>query len=183
MRRILVERSRRKRAEKRDGKFHRVDLDDVDLPSVPGGAPDADLLALDEALTRFAAPTGRQGEVGQRCRVAVVPPRGGSSDQPPARFAKQVEPWCGVPGTLRKAVDPAVTLVANSRRRSIGRSLGKIGLPVRHYPGLPAPWPNSPPVSLLGLGLLGTICRQGGGWRAFRPREGPFVANANHHVL
>ena len=55
MRRILVEKSRRKRAEKRGGEFRRVDLDDVDLPSVPGGVPAADLLALDEALTRFAA--------------------------------------------------------------------------------------------------------------------------------
>ena len=54
MRRILVEKSRRKRAEKRGGEFRRVDLDDVDLPSVPGGVPAADLLALDEALTRFA---------------------------------------------------------------------------------------------------------------------------------
>src|SRR5205809_5582054 len=37
MRRILVERSRRKRAEKRGGELRRVDLDDVDLPSAPGG--------------------------------------------------------------------------------------------------------------------------------------------------
>src|SRR5438309_1491154 len=55
MRRILVEKSRRKRAEKRGGEFRRVDLDDLDLPAVPGGVPAADLLALDEALTRFAA--------------------------------------------------------------------------------------------------------------------------------
>jgi RNA polymerase sigma factor (TIGR02999 family) len=55
MRRILVERSRRKRAEKRGGEFRRVDLDDLDLPAVPGGVPVADLVALDEALCRFAA--------------------------------------------------------------------------------------------------------------------------------
>src|SRR5689334_11859527 len=55
MRRILVERSRRKRAEKRGGEFRRVALDAVDLPGVPGGTPVDDLLALDEALTRFAA--------------------------------------------------------------------------------------------------------------------------------
>ena len=54
MRRILVEKSRRQRAEKRGGESRRVDLDDVDLPSVPGGVPAADLLSLDEALTRFA---------------------------------------------------------------------------------------------------------------------------------
>jgi RNA polymerase sigma factor (TIGR02999 family) len=55
MRRILVERSRRKRAEKRGGEFRRVDLDAVDLPCVPGGTPVDDLLALDEAMTRLAA--------------------------------------------------------------------------------------------------------------------------------
>jgi RNA polymerase sigma factor (TIGR02999 family) len=55
MRRILVERSRRKRAEKRGGEFRRVDLDALDLPGVAGGPPPDDLLALDEALTRFAA--------------------------------------------------------------------------------------------------------------------------------
>jgi RNA polymerase sigma factor (TIGR02999 family) len=55
MRRILVERSRHKRAEKRGGEFHRVDLDGLDLPAVPGGVPAADLVALDEALCRFAA--------------------------------------------------------------------------------------------------------------------------------
>jgi RNA polymerase sigma factor (TIGR02999 family) len=55
MRRILVERSRRKRAEKRGGEFRRVDLDAVELPCVAGGTPPDDLLALDEALTLFAA--------------------------------------------------------------------------------------------------------------------------------
>lgn len=55
MRRLLIERARRKRAEKRGGELRRVNLDDVDPPADPGGAPAADLLALDEALTRFAA--------------------------------------------------------------------------------------------------------------------------------
>ncbi len=55
MRRILVERARRRRAEKRGGELRRVDLADVELASVPGAVPAADLLALDEALTRFAA--------------------------------------------------------------------------------------------------------------------------------
>jgi RNA polymerase sigma factor (TIGR02999 family) len=54
MRRIMVEKSRRQRAEKRGGESRRVDLDAVDLPAVPGGVPAADLLSLDEALTRFA---------------------------------------------------------------------------------------------------------------------------------
>ena len=50
MRRILVERARRKRSEKHGGKMQRVDLDAAIV--VTEDASD-DLLALDEALTRF----------------------------------------------------------------------------------------------------------------------------------
>jgi RNA polymerase sigma factor (TIGR02999 family) len=52
MRRILVESARRKRAEKRGGGLQRHDAD-----SVPLAAPEPaeDLVALDEALTKFAA--------------------------------------------------------------------------------------------------------------------------------
>ena len=50
MRRILVERVRRKRSEKHGGKIQRVDLDAA--IAVTEDASD-DLLALDEALTRF----------------------------------------------------------------------------------------------------------------------------------
>jgi RNA polymerase sigma factor (TIGR02999 family) len=52
MRRILVEQARRKQADKRGGKSRRVALDAVDVASTP---PEADLVALDEALTRLAA--------------------------------------------------------------------------------------------------------------------------------
>jgi RNA polymerase sigma factor (TIGR02999 family) len=52
MRRILVEQARRKQADKRGGKRRRVALDAVDVASTP---PAADLVALDEALTRLAA--------------------------------------------------------------------------------------------------------------------------------
>jgi RNA polymerase sigma factor (TIGR02999 family) len=55
MRRILIEKARRKRAEKRGGELRQFSLHDVDPPADPGTAPAADLLALDEALTRFAA--------------------------------------------------------------------------------------------------------------------------------
>jgi ABC-type lipoprotein export system ATPase subunit len=44
-------------------------------------------------------------------------------------------------------------LVANSRRPPISRSLGKIGFPGGRYPRHPASRLNSPPVSMLGLGL------------------------------
>ena len=52
MRRILVERARRKRSRKRGGGLVRHDLDEVEL-SITGLGDD--LLALDEALTRLAA--------------------------------------------------------------------------------------------------------------------------------
>jgi len=52
MRRILVERARRKQAEKRGGGRQRVPLDDAE----PGYTPAEDeVLAIDEALTRLAA--------------------------------------------------------------------------------------------------------------------------------
>ena len=52
MRRILVDAARRKRTEKHGGRRHRVDLPDV--PAEPEVANEQ-LLALDAALTRFAA--------------------------------------------------------------------------------------------------------------------------------
>jgi RNA polymerase sigma factor (TIGR02999 family) len=52
MRRILVDSARRKRTSKHGGHRHRVELRDV--PAKPDGA-DEQLLALDAALTRFAA--------------------------------------------------------------------------------------------------------------------------------
>jgi RNA polymerase sigma factor (TIGR02999 family) len=50
MRRILIDRARRKRARKRGGGLQREPLDAVAAPE-----PDEDLLALDEALEKFAA--------------------------------------------------------------------------------------------------------------------------------
>ena len=52
MRRILVDSARRKRAEKRGGDLQRHDADSVPI-AVP--EPVEDLVALDEALTKFAA--------------------------------------------------------------------------------------------------------------------------------
>jgi RNA polymerase sigma factor (TIGR02999 family) len=51
MRRILVDRARRKRRPKHGGDRRRIELDEA----LPGAAPREDLLALDEALTRLAA--------------------------------------------------------------------------------------------------------------------------------
>ena len=56
MRRILVENARKKRARKRGGGWHRVPLDDVQIPDTYHEDLHADeILALDEALERFAA--------------------------------------------------------------------------------------------------------------------------------
>ena len=52
MRRILVENARRKRTLKRGGGMERAD---VDLVGLPAPAPSEDVLALDEALSKFAA--------------------------------------------------------------------------------------------------------------------------------
>jgi RNA polymerase sigma factor (TIGR02999 family) len=52
MRRILVEKARRKRRPKHGGGLARVDLE---LANIASPIPDEDLLALDEAMTRLAA--------------------------------------------------------------------------------------------------------------------------------
>jgi RNA polymerase sigma factor (TIGR02999 family) len=60
MRRILVERARRKRRLKRGGDRNRVDLDDLEI-TVEG--PTDDIEALDEALTRLAAKHSEKAEL------------------------------------------------------------------------------------------------------------------------
>ena len=50
MRRILVDKARRKRRLKRAGHLNRVDLDDVEI-TVEG--PSDDIIALDDALTKL----------------------------------------------------------------------------------------------------------------------------------
>ena len=57
MRRILVEKARRRKRLRHGGERKRIDLDDaleLHQPAHAGRSPD-DLLALDEALTRLAA--------------------------------------------------------------------------------------------------------------------------------
>jgi len=61
MRRILVERARRRHTLKRGGQHARIDLDDAE-PSVP--ATD-DLLALDEALEKLAAQAPEKAQLVQ----------------------------------------------------------------------------------------------------------------------
>jgi RNA polymerase sigma factor (TIGR02999 family) len=60
MRRILVERARRKDCPKHGGGQHRIDAD-LDLLAAP--APTVDLLALDEALTRLDQEAPRRAEL------------------------------------------------------------------------------------------------------------------------
>jgi len=52
MRRILIDRARRKQSRRHGGEYDRVDLLESDLPLLP---PEDDVLAVDEALTRLAA--------------------------------------------------------------------------------------------------------------------------------
>ena len=64
MRRILVEAARRRKRLKHGGNLERVDLENVDLAAP---LPDDDLLALDEALTRFAESAPREAELVKLC--------------------------------------------------------------------------------------------------------------------
>jgi RNA polymerase sigma factor (TIGR02999 family) len=67
MRRILVENARRKQRARHGGGWQRVDIAHVDLP---GPMPDAELLALDEALARLAATHPEAAELVQLCFFA-----------------------------------------------------------------------------------------------------------------
>ncbi len=60
MRRILIDRARRKGRQRRGAGAGHMDLDDIELASP---APNDQLLALNEALDRFAAQEPRQAEL------------------------------------------------------------------------------------------------------------------------
>lgn len=61
MRRILIERARRRIAAKRGGGAVRIDLDEIDIPTP--AADDDQLLAVNEALEKFAALDPRKAEL------------------------------------------------------------------------------------------------------------------------
>lgn len=60
MRRILVDRARRRQIGKRGGGARPVDLDELQIPAP---APDDQLLAMDEALAKFATVDARKAEL------------------------------------------------------------------------------------------------------------------------
>jgi RNA polymerase sigma-70 factor, ECF subfamily len=60
MRRVLIDEARRRRNQKRGGDATRVSLDEV---SVAQRAPEVDLLAVDDALTRLSEVAPRKGRV------------------------------------------------------------------------------------------------------------------------
>jgi len=60
MRRILVEHARRKRALRRGGDQAKLDIDRIEIPAA---APGEELLALSEALERFAIRDPRKAEL------------------------------------------------------------------------------------------------------------------------
>ena len=60
MRRILIDRARRKQAQKHGGGREHVDVDDVEIPAP---ADDEELLAVNDALDRFAAMDAQKAEL------------------------------------------------------------------------------------------------------------------------
>ena len=64
MRRILVENARRKQGPKRGGTHKRVSTEEIELPDQ---YPMDDLIALDEALTRFTAEEPEKAELVKLC--------------------------------------------------------------------------------------------------------------------
>jgi RNA polymerase sigma factor (TIGR02999 family) len=77
MRRILVEKARRKRRPRHGGGLARVD---IELANIASPMPDEDLLALDEAMTRLAA------EDPIRARLVQLRFYGGLSNEEAARI-------------------------------------------------------------------------------------------------
>jgi len=70
MRRILIEKARRKRAQRHGGNQQRVDLEDIELA---GPGDDDQLLAVNEALDKLAAIHAVQAEVVKlRCFVGLT---------------------------------------------------------------------------------------------------------------
>lgn len=67
IRRILVENARRKRRLKHGGGLQRVDIEDIELPNP---LPDAELLALDEALNQLAQSHPDAAKLVQLCFFA-----------------------------------------------------------------------------------------------------------------
>ncbi len=62
MRRILIENARRKHAVRHGGGLHRTGFEPDELP-ITGGAPEAELLAVDETLDALAAHDARKAEL------------------------------------------------------------------------------------------------------------------------
>jgi RNA polymerase sigma factor (TIGR02999 family) len=61
MRRILIDKARRKHAVRHGGGLVRLNIQDLDLPAAPAQLDD--LLAVDEALEKFAACDARKAEL------------------------------------------------------------------------------------------------------------------------
>ena len=61
MRRILIERARRRLAAKRGGRIQRLDLDAIEIPSPASN--DEDLLRINEALEKLARVDPRRAEL------------------------------------------------------------------------------------------------------------------------
>ena len=63
MRRILVEQARRRARLKRGGERERVELEEIELAPETRAAPETDVLAVEEALTRLEREDERKGRI------------------------------------------------------------------------------------------------------------------------
>ena len=103
MRRVLVDRARARRAEKRGGGRARVDFDPAELP-----APDQtdDLLALDEALAKLSAVDASAAELVQlRCFAGLTLREAAAALELPPRSADRL--WAYARAWLLRELGPA----------------------------------------------------------------------------
>src|SRR4029077_16273294 len=101
MRRILIDNARRKRSLKRGGGRTRQDLEEAELvaPEVP-----ADLLALDEALTRLAATDRAAADLVQlRYFAGLSVPDAAQALGVPPRTAERL--WAFARAWLRERIE------------------------------------------------------------------------------
>ena len=101
MRRILIDRARRRQAQRRGGGAVRVDLDAIDLP-----APHSDerMLAINDALARFERADRIAAQlVKLRCFVGLNMPEAAEALNLPLRSAERL--WAYARAWLRREID------------------------------------------------------------------------------
>jgi RNA polymerase sigma factor (TIGR02999 family) len=101
MRRILIDQARRKQADKHGGGWHRLDVLDAELAVDSTGA---DLLAVNDALTRLAARDPEAGRLVElRFYAGLTLEQAGAALGIPARTAYRH--WAYARAWLRRELD------------------------------------------------------------------------------